>query len=1263
MNRKALVFVILAISFAMVFGAVQFGMQHVANKNVTQNTVPNIFAGVVSGIPSSGAINENTHLTVMVTLKYRNQQALNTLLGDLQNQNSPMYHKFLTATQFNQLFSPTSSEYFSYVSYFLSHGFSVTTYTDRVSIMLKGTASQFESVFHTTIDNFHANGRTFYAPSSQVSLSIGSQGDIAGIVGLSDQFQPKISPMFTGSGSSQLLYGADMQAAYQLNKIFQAKGYPTTETIATILWSGTDSSGADVAPFVPSDISYYLTHNLPAGEPISTIYGYPINGAPPPGPSAANDQSQANYESTLDLEMAGSAAPGSTVVEVYGPTATEANLDAAFAAILNPSYNTSVNTALSHVVAISNSWGGTDTVDSTWSSYEQQAAARGITVLASSGDGGNTGSAAPSFPATVGYDTYGTLSVGGAAMVLTGSTSTTGSGTTGISTQSVWYNTPSSGDGSQGGVSSSYAEPTWQLYSSDANSVITGASSITGVSSGRGTPDVAGDGANMEIYITYSGSSSYQELWGTSIASPLTAGVVADMVHYLGSNEGFMNPLIYKLAQAEYNGSYASQKPFYFISNGSNGDFSANNGYSLAVGWGSINAYSFVLDQSSTSPPAKYTVTFTESGLPSGTTWSVTLGGITNSGTGSISFSEPNGTYSYSVGAVSGYTSSPSSGSLTVNGAAVSQAITFTATVTAKYTVTFTESGLPSGTTWSVTLGGITNSGTGSISFSEPNGTYSYSVGAVSGYTSSPSSGSLTVNGAAVSQAIAFSKVTTPSSVVVAKVNATSSNIATYNLPEAEEITPGSSSATINYVALYLSGSGSVDFGIGTSLWGDNVVPFTSVSVVSSKVWYNTTFSPVTLSAGTDYYLTVEGSGSIMWGYASYGSTTVDLNALQDYWYGTPPSNGLPSGTPTNDNSYPNIFTVGYYSSSSTPPPATYGVTFTESGLPSGSTWYVNVTASGSTKSYSSTSTSLSFSELNGSYTYKVASLSKTYAPSAYSGSFTVNGAKVSESVTFTEVKYTVTFTESGLPSGTSWSVTLGGTASSSTSTAISFSEPNGSYSFTVGTVSGYTSSPSSGSTTVKGSSTSTAITFSKSSSSSPNGVFAQVKATASNTYYYTLPEAEEFDVTSTVQVDFVTLNLAGSGTVTFGIGTSVFKNNVLATISETVNLPNGGWINVSFPAVTLKSGTNYFLNVNAPSSSSVQWGYANSGTTSVDKNALQDYWYSGSTLVNDNSYPDLFSVGYSSSAAVVGMSVVHAGILQMPVMNVQANFRPVSEI
>ncbi|MCL4314138.1 MAG: protease pro-enzyme activation domain-containing protein [Candidatus Thermoplasmatota archaeon] len=1159
MNRKSMLFVAIVVSFAMVFGAVSFSMQHVSNGNKTYNFVPNSETGVVSNAISVGPVNQMMHLNVMVTLKFRNQAMLSNLLYELQDPHSPMYHKFLSQSQFTQYFSPTPSEYYGYVAYFLSKGLSVQTYSDRISMTLGGTVSQLESVFHTTISMVKDHGRIFYAPVKELRLSYGLSGDIAGVVGLSNEFKAQIAPLFTGSGSGELLYGADMQAAYQLNKIYAAKGYPTNETIATILWSGTDSAGNSVAPFVPSDISYYFNHNLPSGEPKSTVYGYPIDGAPAPGPSAANDQSQADFESTLDLEMAGSAAPGATIVEVYGPQATQTDLDQAFAAILNPSYNTSVNSALSHVVAISNSWGGSDMVDSTWNQYEQEAAARGITVLASSGDDGDTSNVSPSFPATVGYDTYGTLSVGGAATVLTGTTSTDGSGTTGISTESVWYNTPNSGDGSQGGVSSYYAEPSWQQFSSDANSVITGASSTTGVASGRGTPDVAADGANMEIYITYSGSSGYQELWGTSIASPLTAGIVAVMDYYLGQKEGFMNPLIYRLAQAEYNGSYANAKPFYFISNGSNGAFSANNGYSLAVGWGSINAYNFVLAQtSSTSPPP----------------------------------------------------------------------------TTATYSVTFTESGLPSGTTWSVTLGGSTQSGTGSISFSEPNGSYSYTVGSVSGYTSSPSSGTVTVSGASITKAISFTATTTPTqqSMAVAQVNATASNTYTYNLPEAEEITPGSTSLSINYVSLYLSGSGSVDFGIGTSLWGDNVVPFTAVQVNSNEVWYNVSFPAVTLAGGTDYYLTVEGSGSILWGYASYGSTTVDHNALKDYWYSSPPSNGMPSGTPTSDNSYPDLFTVGYYASS-TPvsSPSTYPVTFTESGLPSGTTW--SVTLGGSTQSGTG---SISFSETNGTYSYTVSTSDKSYAPSSYSGTVTVAGSSVTTPITFSEVTYPVTFTESGLPSGTTWSVTLGGSTQSGTG-SISFSEPNGSYSYTVGSVSGYTSSPSSGTVTVSGSSTSVSITFSAVSSSVPNGVFAQVNATSSNTYYYTLPEAEEFDVSSTVQVDYVTLNIEGTGTITVGIGTSVFDSNVLANITLSVNVPNGGWINISFPAVTLNSGTNYFLNVNEPSGSgNVQWGYTTS--PSVDNNALQDYWYSGSTLVNDNSYPDLFSIGYSSSAAVIAI-------------------------
>ena len=77
-----------------------------------------------------------------------------------------------------------------------------------------------------------------------------------------------------------------------------------------------------------------------------------------------------------------------------------------------------------------------------------------------------------------------------------------------------------------------------------------------------------------------------------------------------------------------------------------------------------------------------YPATFTESGLPSGTTWYVNLsnGQSFSSKTSTISFSEPNGTYSYTVSGVSGYSVSPSSGSIVVSGGSISKSITYTAT-------------------------------------------------------------------------------------------------------------------------------------------------------------------------------------------------------------------------------------------------------------------------------------------------------------------------------------------------------------------------------------------------------------------------------------------------------------------------------------------------------------------------------------------------------------------------------------------------------
>ncbi len=140
-------------------------------------------------------------------------------------------------------------------------------------------------------------------------------------------------------------------------------------------------------------------------------------------------------------------------------------------------------------------------------------------------------------------------------------------------------------------------------------------------------------------------------------------------------------------------------------------------------------------------------VTFSESGLASGTAWSVTVNSAIQSSSGSkINFYLPNGSYGYRVGLVPGEHAADT-GSIVVAGAALTVKVAFSKTT---YLVEFTETGLAKGTAWSVTLAGtLKSSTTSSLTFKGiANGTYAYSIGAVAGYslTGSPT-GTVTVSG------------------------------------------------------------------------------------------------------------------------------------------------------------------------------------------------------------------------------------------------------------------------------------------------------------------------------------------------------------------------------------------------------------------------------------------------------------------------------------------------------------------------------------
>ncbi|MCI4330699.1 MAG: right-handed parallel beta-helix repeat-containing protein [Thermoplasmata archaeon] len=153
--------------------------------------------------------------------------------------------------------------------------------------------------------------------------------------------------------------------------------------------------------------------------------------------------------------------------------------------------------------------------------------------------------------------------------------------------------------------------------------------------------------------------------------------------------------------------------------------------------------------------PVTYSVTFHVSGIASGAEWNLTFNGQTlTSTTPTIVVASGNGSFAYVVGGLPGYSATPNRGAVAVAGSPVNVNVTFTEVA---YSVTFEESGLSGTTGWSVTFNGVTRSGNGApIVFTVPNGTFSYTIGGVGGYSVSPSSGSESVTGGGFAVNVVF---------------------------------------------------------------------------------------------------------------------------------------------------------------------------------------------------------------------------------------------------------------------------------------------------------------------------------------------------------------------------------------------------------------------------------------------------------------------------------------------------------------------------
>jgi len=487
-----------------------------------------------------------------------------------------------------------------------------------------------------------------------------------------------------------------------------------------------------------------------------------------------------------------------------------------------------------------------------------------------------------------------------------------------------------------------------------------------------------------------------------------------------------------------------------------------------------------------------YSINFTETGLPANSIWKINIADSSMESKGNFNtvyatmaeytLPEFNDTwyYSFSTSVPGGYFAYPSSGSVQVSGSNVSVAVTFsTSPPSGYYFLNFTETGLSPGTSWYVTLNGSTESSTAStITFSVLDGTYSYIVGNVNGYTQIPSSGNITVSGSNVNQTVRFT-----SSATAPPVWAFIGAYADYRVTSVYDGIISSGNLTMQAIAVNLTNNT-----VALSITGQGVTSGATSNTTLYINWNDFSFwlgkgliselnsgtSPVGPNASVSTSIKISTpDGIFLTDRVVFSSNGQDVNFYFDMYSGIFVAL-LETNTTGSINA--NITSTNIPEGGTAQP--FYTVSFSESGLPAGTAWYVNLSNG---KLYTSTSDTISIRETNGTYSYSVASSNKIFSPAPASGSITVNGGLVSVPITFSQThgsSYTVTFSETGLPSGILWYVNFNGTNKSSTTGTITFTAPNGTYSFTVGNVSGYSVSSSSGSISVNGNSVSNTITF-----------------------------------------------------------------------------------------------------------------------------------------------------------------------------------------
>jgi subtilase family serine protease len=504
-------------------------------------------------------------LSVLVNLAIpiRNADTLGSLLKQVSDPSSSLYKHYLTSTQIEQQFLPTT-EYTSMLILLHNMGLNVLTSYMNSIVVVQATASQVKEYFSASID-IYTNGSDSYYMSSGNSLFNGAHLIASNVTGL--MAQPRYTNLAATQQSTNITYTEGGFSAKELQNVYNA---------TSLYAQGIQGDGQTVgildffgSPTITQDLSLF-----------DKTFGFPdpsfaISPLTPYNPNLGVSNGW-DTEVALDVEMAHAMAPRAAI-NMYVTTGA-----LPFAADIAAIVDDDIITTLSMSFSIGPEWlfsevGGQLFYFNVFLTdiYFMIGSLQGITFLCSSGDAGGCGySSGPA--GNLGYpdDSPYVTSVGGTQTYIN-----TQSNGTKTCVQTAWSSpgyvpNGANAGGSGGGVSFLEPKPWYQQSQQTPPSY----------PNGRMEPDVSLQGGiDPGLFVVNSGSLLV--VGGTSASVQILSGLLTLIAQSSGGPLGLLNPFLYSIG----NDANSYNKAYTPITFGYNIPWTTSFGYNLVTGWGAPN--------------------------------------------------------------------------------------------------------------------------------------------------------------------------------------------------------------------------------------------------------------------------------------------------------------------------------------------------------------------------------------------------------------------------------------------------------------------------------------------------------------------------------------------------------------------------------------------------------------------------------------------------------------------------------------------------